>query len=138
MNIYFSAAIRGGRAEQPTYKIIAEALATHGTVLTDHIADETLTQRGETELTDKEIYMREMERIGSADIVVTELSVPSLGVGYVLGRALQLKKTVLAVYQGAHSDNLSAMIKGDARITVVTYQTDEELVNAIDAFFKNN
>jgi len=48
MKIYFAGAIRGGRDDVALYLELVELLRPYGTVLTEHVADEQLTSRGES------------------------------------------------------------------------------------------
>ena len=44
--IYFAGSISGGRDDQPEYETIVALLKGHGEVLSAHVADATLTQKG--------------------------------------------------------------------------------------------
>ena len=46
LNIYFAGSIRGGRADASLYQRIVKILQRYGTVLTEHVADPTLTEEG--------------------------------------------------------------------------------------------
>jgi 2'-deoxynucleoside 5'-phosphate N-hydrolase len=127
MNFFFIGAIRGGRAKQPQFKTIVELLKQHGTLLSDHVADETMPQHGETDLTKEEIYAREMDHVNRCDVVVAEVTTPSLGVGYLIAEGLHAGKRIVCLYNGEDTYLLSAMIKGDPRIEIYPYQSTEEL-----------
>ncbi|MEM7514802.1 MAG: nucleoside 2-deoxyribosyltransferase, partial [Bacteroidota bacterium] len=47
MNIYFAGSIRGGRDDKELYLEIIQLLTEYGTVLTEHVADPSLTSWGE-------------------------------------------------------------------------------------------
>ncbi len=121
MNIFFAASIRGGREHQPLYDAIVTELKKYGDVHAPHTADATLTNFGETELPDVEIHTRELEALARADVVVAEVTAPSLGVGYLVARAADMGKRVTALYHGDNLLELSSMIKGDSRIAVLRY-----------------
>lgn len=127
MKIYFTASIKGGRIEQPTYTNTVEILKKYGTIVSDHVADETLSIYGETEFTKEEIYQREMERVRESDIVIADVTTPSLGVGYIIAKAVDLQKKVICLYHGKHIDKLSAMIGGIPGIHIYTYTTDTDI-----------
>src|SRR3989338_7417229 len=107
MDIFFIGAIRGGRAHQPKYADIVALLKKFGTVLSEHIADETISDYGETDLSKEEIHAREIESLKKSDVVVAEVTTPSLGVGYLLGEAVRLGKRVIGLYCGEDTDKLS-------------------------------
>src|SRR3989338_5360937 len=113
MKIFFAGAVRGGRANQPHYVYITDTLKQYGTVISGHVADESISEFGETELTKEEIYSREIAALETSDVVVAEVTTPSLGVGYIIGLATSLGKKVVAFYSGENTLKLSAMIKGD-------------------------
>ena len=118
MNIFFTGSIRGGRAQQPEYAFIVKALEKYGTVFSEHVSDEKISEYGETRLSAKEVLTREREALQKCDIVVAEVTTPSLGVGYLVGEATSLGKSVVALYAGENTLKLSAIIKGDPNVKV--------------------
>src|SRR3990167_1555380 len=125
--IYFTAAISGGRINQPHYAVIVEMLKQYGTVFSEFVADKFLGEYGETELEREEIHDRELERLGKSDIVVAEVTTPSLGVGYLIAQATTAHKKVIALYKGEDTMKLTAMVKGDKTVRVYLYKTPEDL-----------
>ncbi len=134
MNIYFAASIRGGRNDKELYLQIIKLLEKYGTVLTEHIGDATLTALGEQQPTDKYIYDRDMAWLMAADVVVAEVSTPSLGVGYAIGKA-EGKKPILYVYRELDGKKLSAMIAGNEALIVRKYSTIEDIPAILEEFF---
>lgn len=132
MNIFFSAAVRGGRSQQPMYAHIVALLKQHGTVLSEHIADSGMSKFGETNITKEDIHDRELKAMMDSDVVVAEVSTPSLGVGYIIGRATVEGKPVICLYQGDDALLVSAMIKGDRGVRVYTYTNAEDLPKVIE------
>ena len=138
MKIYFAASIRGGRKDQNKYYELIRFLSSEVEVLTEHIGDSSLEQTGEQNLSDKEIYQRDLEWLESADAVIAEVTNPSLGVGYELGIAEKLGKPILCLFDDAdHNSNLSAMISGNHKITTFRYtsldQAKERIISFIDS-----
>ena len=141
MKIYFAASIRGGRKDQNKYNELIRFLSSKVEVLTEHVGDSSLEQTGEQNLSDKEIYKRDLEWLESADAVIAEVTNPSLGVGYELGIAEKLGKPVLCLFDEAdHNCNLSAMISGNHKITTFHYtnldQAKEEIISFIHLLSK--
>lgn len=134
MNIYFAGSIRGGRADAALYKDIITYLQTCGNVLTEHVGDPALTEKGEDGPDDASIYKCDMAWLNQSRVVIAEVTQTSLGVGYELGMACALKKPVLALYRPAQGRYLSAMITGCPAIKVVEYQTLDEATQAIRHF----
>ena len=136
MKIYFAASIRGGRKDQNKYNELIGFLSSKVEVLTEHVGDSSLGQAGEKDLSDKEIYQRDLEWLESADAVIAEVTNPSLGVGYELGIAEKLGKPVLCLYKDSSDDTkLSAMVSGNQKFRTFLYhdldQTKEEIVSFI-------
>ena len=91
MKIYFSGSIRGGQDDAAIYKQIIDELKRYGNVLTEHIGSKVL----ETNLSDEEIHDRDLKWVMEADVVVAEVTTPSLGVGYEIGRAAEFNKPII-------------------------------------------
>jgi nucleoside 2-deoxyribosyltransferase len=144
MKIYFACSIRGGRDDVDIYSILVNQLKEYGTVLTEHISDKRLTSKGELDFpldkntipTNEFVHDRDMSWVLESDIVVAEVSTPSLGVGYEIGRALENKKRVLCLYREQPDRVLSAMIAGNKNIQTFTYKDIEEAKQFLKEFFK--
>lgn len=126
MRIYFAAAMRGGRGNLATNQQIAAYLAKRGhDVLTLHVTDDTFTQR-EADLTDREIYERDMKLLQQAEVVIAEATTPSLGVGYEIAAALHQGSPVLCLHRRDTNQPFSAMIAGitDPNFQLAPYTGD--------------
>ena len=135
MKIYFAASIRGGRKDQNKYNELIQFLSSEVEVLTEHVGDSSLEQTGEQNLSDKEIYERDLEWLESADAVIAEVTNPSLGVGYELGIAEKLGKPVLCLLDDSdHNRTLSAMISGNHKITTFHYTSLDQAKERIISF----
>ena len=120
MNIYFAGSIRGGRSDMELYNSIIEVLKNFGTVLTEHVGNKELTEFGES-LSDNHIFERDMDWIKESDVVVAEVTTPSLGVGYELGQAEALKKPTICIYRHVEGKRISAMILGNQYFETAVY-----------------
>jgi len=136
MKIYFSGSIRAGREHQEHYAKIIGLLGKYGKILTEHIGDPKLSAQGELNITDDEIYERDMRWLKESDIVVADVSVPATGVGYEIAYAEILGKKVLCLYYGDAEKKISGMISGNRNLTVKTYKTAEDLERIFNEFFK--
>lgn len=135
MDIFFSGSIRGGRSDADLYATLIESLDRHGTVLTEHIGTEDVEQKeAEAGLTDADIYEQDLAWLRQADVVVAEVTTPSLGVGYEIGRAVAWDTPVLCLYRPDSDHELSAMIRGNDAVRVAEYQTPADAEDAIAAF----
>jgi 2'-deoxynucleoside 5'-phosphate N-hydrolase len=134
VKIYFAGSIRGGRDDWRLYLEIVRRLGAYGEVLTEHVADSGLSQVGEVG-GDREIHDRDIEWLRQADRLVAEVSTPSLGVGYEVGRASEWGKPVLCLFRRSSGRALSAMIAGSAWVSLREYERAEELDKIFEEFF---
>ncbi|MFA6251074.1 MAG: nucleoside 2-deoxyribosyltransferase [Candidatus Paceibacterota bacterium] len=134
MKIYFAGSIRGGRDDAHIYEKIIELLKNYGEVLTEHIGDKTLSSQGEDK-SHEYIYKRDIEWLRSADVLVADISTPSVGVGYEIGIAEALNKKVLCLYREGSPKPISGMINGDYNLIKKVYKNIDELPVIIKEFF---
>ncbi|KAL1771802.1 hypothetical protein HispidOSU_026071 [Sigmodon hispidus] len=138
-SVYFCGSIRGGREDQALYARIVSRLRRYGKVLTEHVAAAELDPRGEEASEgDRLIHERDLAWLRQADVVVAEVTQPSLGVGYELGRAVALGKQILCLFRPQSGRVLSAMIRGAAdgsRIQVWDY-AEGEVDTVLDQYFQ--
>lgn len=135
MKIYFAGSIRGGRDDKELYLEIINLLGKYGKVLTEHIGDKTLSAMGEDGPTDEYIYERDMAWLNEAGVVVAEVTTPSLGVGYEIGK-MENNKPVLCLYREQDGKRISAMIGGNKNVKIEKYQTVDDLGPVLETFFK--
>ncbi len=131
IKIYFAGSIRGGRQEALVYQQIIELLSNYGKVLTEHIANDKLLKE-EDALTDKEIHDRDLNWLNECNIVVAEVTQPSLGVGYELATAMHLRKKVICLFNTSRGTQLSAMITGQPYFEVINYSHTHDLKEQIE------
>ena len=137
MKIYFAGAIRGGRKDAQLYENLIAYLGEKGQVLTEHVGSPGIESMGEISRRDEDIYNRDIKWLQSADIVVAEVTTPSLGVGYELGIAEKLNIPILCLYRSQNGKSLSAMIHGNTSFKCREYK---ELIDAqiwIDDFISS-
>lgn len=138
LKIYFAGAIRGGRGDAALYHEMIQSLGTFGTVLTEHVGDTELTEAGDDGPNDRAIHDRDMAWLRACDLIVAEVTLPSLGVGYELGWACALGKPVLSLYRPQTGKRLSAMIAGSAAIVTAEYATISQAKEIIRKFIVNS
>ena len=138
MKIYFAGSIRAGRGDVGLYSKIVSYLKNYGKVLTSHVADESIGLEGEDNMEDRNIYKRDYKWLLECDVMIAEVSIPSLGVGYEIAVAVEKGKKVLCLYSKRHSKKLSGMIAGCPHLKVIEYKDFEEIKKAIDKFFQKD
>ena len=127
--IYFSASISGGRDDAALYASLISALSRRGHVLTEHIGQANLSEGGESAVGDRHIYERDIAWLREADVVVAEVTTPSLGVGYEIARAAVMGKPVVCLFRPETGRRLSAMVRGNPAVKVLEYAEGDDLRN---------
>lgn len=138
MKIYFAGSIRGGRDNQEFYFSIIKELGKFGSVITEHIGEKEIGNVGEDHFSDQYIFERDVSWIKEADVVVAEVTTPSLGVGYELGLAQSLNKDVVCLFRNIDDKKLSAMVAGNSYMKVFNYQTIEDVADVFSKVFKKS
>jgi nucleoside 2-deoxyribosyltransferase len=136
LKIYFAASIRGGGIDQETCRALVRHLKGYGVVFTEHICREAGGR--DDRVSDEKIYERDIRWLRASDAVVAEVSVPSLGVGYEIGKSEDWGKRVLCLYREGSSNRLSAMIGGNKGLVVKGYREIDEALSLIDGFLDDS
>ncbi|XP_070576751.1 5-hydroxymethyl-dUMP N-hydrolase-like [Ptychodera flava] len=134
-HIYFCGSIRGGRQDADLYARIIKQLQSFGTVLTEHVGNKE--HKDWDTLDEKFIHDRDLEWLQKSDVVVAEVTQPSLGVGYEIGRAVAWNKKILCLFRPSSGKNLSAMIRGihnDSSWIVKDYE-EEQVPEILKEYF---
>ena len=137
MKIYFAASISGGRKYEGIYQKIVDFLKKSGhAVLTEHIAYPSVFEE-EKHISAEKVYSRDLAWLSESEVVIAEVSNPSLGVGYEIAKALEMKKPVLCVYQSGIF--LTKMITGnkDPLLAVKEYSSIDDLRSIILDYLNN-
>ncbi len=117
MKIYFAGSIRGGRDDADLYSQMINYLQQYGEVLTEHVGDKKLALSGEDGKSDD--YL---DWVLQSDVIIAEVTTPSLGVGYEIGRGVENKKRILCLHRAEEGKRLSAMIAGCPNVTNRQYK----------------
>lgn len=136
MNIYFACSITGGRELESTYQKIVAALINDGhEIPTSHLAKSDVMEN-ERLLAPRDVYERDVNWVKNCDVLIAEVSVPSHGVGYEIGFALNMGKRVLCLHQ--QERRVSKMITGnlDQRLIVQAYSNVEEAISQARVFLR--
>lgn len=137
MNVYFACAITGGRTYESVYQEITRYLLADGhEVPTAHLAESNVMTL-EKVIEPRGVYNRDVAWIRACDALIAEVSVPSHGVGYEIGFALELGKPVLCLAQEGVA--VSKMITGNSHpaLQVQFYQDVSGGIAFIREFLNN-
>lgn len=135
MKIYVSGSMYGGQQKIDTYKKLIDKLEEYGEVLTKQIADPKAIEK-EVNQKDEDIYTDLENKLETTDIVIAEVSVPSIGVGYEIGYASKLNKKIVAIYDKNYLDKVTTMIRGNKKIRIIPYNDIDEILNNIEEILK--
>ena len=138
MRVYLACTVRGDRSGVLAGRAICERLQHHGhEVLTTHLLADDV-EGAESQLTEEQIYRRDLDWLTSCDVLVAEASGSSYGVGFevgfVLGRAHQTGQRVLLLYNTERRHAISRLIIGncDPACTTVGYTSIDDLCRVVD------
>ena len=137
MKIYVSGSIYGGTQKIDTYKILIKELEKYGEVLNKQIADPN-TIANEKYQKDEDIFKDLEQKLLVADILIAEVSVTSLGVGYEMGFADKIVKRIIAIYDETYTEKVTTMIRGNKRIKLIPYKDINEILNSLEELLKKN
>lgn len=137
MKVYCSVPIRGEIKFQSTYNEIINFINSLGHEALCELNEEFKSQ---TKLSDKEIYLRDINWLDESDFVIAEVSGASTGIGFEISYALFEKKIPVLAASKKDSGSISAMISGcnNKLIELVTYDSFEELKNIISDFLNRH
>lgn len=133
MKIYFACSVRGGRDDKDTYEQIVRFLRKNHQVLTEFNVDKDLTPFG-TQGATNATWERDMKMLNQAEVMIAEVTTPSLGVGYEIAKAEEMNMPILALYRPDPAKSLSAMIDGSPRISVGEYGEIYQAKQLIEEF----
>ena len=133
MKIYFTVAITGNFGSKDDSFKIMNYLKKYG-----EIVDENAGWNGKDySLDPKAVHNRDFKWLEEADVLVAEVSNKSLGVGYEIGRAVELNKKILCLYRPEEGKRISPIISGCDRLIFKQYNNLDEAFSLIDDFFKS-
>jgi hypothetical protein len=101
MKIYFTASARGKDKYLEYYKKIYESIEELGHENLDKLLFEINTEEfySGNEKKQKDLYKNTLIKIRKADVIVLEVSVQSLSMGYIIDKALENCKPVILLYK---------------------------------------
>jgi nucleoside 2-deoxyribosyltransferase len=136
MKIYFTASMHGSFEDKEWYFHIASFLKEYGPVLTEDISRVVSSDLGEKQK-NVIIYERDTRWIEMADVVIAEVTTPSLEVGYEIGLAERLGKPILCLLRKSDHTVLSPIIAGNRHIMIRQYASIIEIESHLEYFFQH-
>jgi len=127
MKIYFIASSRLVNIEPKLYENIYTKLAVGNKMLSDKIL--RWTRKGLIDIqkaplkTKVDNYKESIDCVKKADLVIMEVSGHSMSIGYLISKALEISKPVIALYKKGHAPSF---IKGimDSKLIITEYENE--------------
>ncbi len=132
MRVYFAGSIRGESPDREWFQELIKHISKTDKVLTEHSFD--FSYEDEIKKNDAQIWETDMAWLDSADSLVAEITAPSLGVGYEIGKAEEWGKPILLLWKKTDGRKPSAMLNGNKYMKLVSYEEKEEALKAVDGF----
>lgn len=125
--IYFCGSKFGGKQDEILYNILFKKLEMYGDVIQPFDPEKGINQIGSRREHRLSMHDRDVVLLTMCDVMVAEVTHPSLGVGYEIGRAVELGKPVLCLYRPLPRKKLSGLLRGmdnSDYLRVVDYAPD--------------
>ncbi len=130
--IYFAAAMRGDRSNLADNRKVVKGLKERGyEILTEWVVDNILDiEKGATP---EEVFERDVEKLDECDVLVADVSYPSLGVGFEIAYTLLKGKPVIAFCREDRLEKTSALIRGIkwSNFKLIVYRDVRELLEVL-------
>ncbi len=142
MKVYFACSITGGRENAHLYQDIVDAIKDSGAeLLSELFADQSVdSNKGisvKTNMTKNDIWKWDLDWVREADVIIAEVTQPSLGVGYEIAKAEEWGKPILTLFYKPSGNRLSAMIEGSTKNTTVYYSDSSKMKKSVTKFLNN-
>ncbi len=133
--IYCAGAIKGDTRYREYYNEIIHTVNAAGYTALSELNINLIIKKN---LSDNEIYERDIEWLAESTKMIAEISGPSLGVGFEIAYALYVLKIPVLALHHSSADKISAMITGCSSPLLKTksYKDSEQLKEEVISFLK--
>jgi len=138
--IYFCGSKFGGRQDEILYNILFKKLERYGDVIQPFDPEKGINQIGSRRENRLSMHDRDVVLLTMCDVMVAEVTHPSLGVGYEIGRAVELGKPVLCLYRPLPRKKLSGLLRGmdnSEYLRVIDYDAPDQVDQIFQDFIPN-
>ncbi|MDD5039731.1 MAG: nucleoside 2-deoxyribosyltransferase [Patescibacteria group bacterium] len=138
MNIFCPISIHGGRHNIQYCKMLVRRIQQHGhTVLNAIVIDDDVVEK-EAQKPPRQIHDQCKQWIDAAEIIIGEVTTPSLGVGMELEYCLAKNILIYALYVSHYEQTFSLMVKGNPHMHLQPYTNATELKAIVDAILSSH
>lgn len=134
--VYFACSIRGG-GDTSLYQTIVNAIKQAGGDVLSEVFVNDVINYGGSPLPSDQIYARDIQMIHDCDVMIAEVTNPSLGVGYELAYAEKLHRPILCLFHASSTGKLSAMVAGNSYNVIENFSDADDIARKVDAFMSN-
>lgn len=136
MKIFFTASLRAKKASfNQVFKLIYEEISQDNEVVAGHLFNQSLNKIQNLSTERRLDYYHSVYRdILDSDILIAEISYPSINVGYEVSLALESQKQIILLYTGTDSPLIAAFLEGyeDAdTIQLIQYTGEANLISQL-------
>lgn len=137
MKVYFSASLSKYRGLLPLTSDIAHIIEDLGHEITSKhvIKPETTLGEWEKKYDPRALYEREMRRLATSDVLITEATTPSFGAGFLVEAAHAIGKPVLTLHYGDRDEMVPLMLRGNPSLNLHLY-TEDNIRQILTNFFQ--
>lgn len=144
VQIFFTASLRGKEVNYQSYKRIYDVLIRDHQVFAEHVFDltkETIKQWSADY--HFEYYQKILAKIKTTDLIVAEVTYPSINIGYEISLALEQRKHVIALYTGTSEPTIFQHLESDFnhdRLSIIQYERhnlENQLTDTLQYIKKN-
>jgi len=127
MKIFFCASIRGKRGE--LYQRIVRILKNRARkVFANHILRTNQKKMDAWTPAEKDLYhKRVLENLRKSDVVVAEISYPSMSIGYLIALSVSWQKPTIVLFFGKEAPNILSSLESFGHLRVIEYQDIKEM-----------
>ncbi len=131
--VYVAIPVQGARLSNSVYEQLSQVVSELGLLVTNPNVLEPPAKDVKAHYNPKDIYQENYSRLKASDLLIAEISSPSLGVGYEIATAQHLELPILCIYQSEFEKSVSLMILGIPypKLQFVEYRTIAELKEKI-------
>ncbi|PIS09083.1 hypothetical protein COT75_03400 [Candidatus Beckwithbacteria bacterium CG10_big_fil_rev_8_21_14_0_10_34_10] len=133
MKIFFVASIYGREKNKINYEGIVNILKKTGNkVEADHVLK---TRKEKLAALDNEgkvdFHKKVIDGVKASDVVVSEISTPSMSVGYLISLALDCNKPTVVLYSGEKEPHILSTIEKSEKLLVLKYRGIDDLKDSL-------
>lgn len=132
--VFLAIPIQGARLDAHRYEAIVNALDQVRCSIVNPCVMQPPEKHESHRYNAPSVFRDNLERLTSAQVLIAEISAPSLGVGYEIATAQHLGLPILCLYRKVDEAQVSLMIRGIVynRLRVCAYNDPSSLVSVIE------